>query len=323
MIHRPRRLRTTPAMRRLVRETRLHPADLIWPVFAHEDLRAPRPISTMPGVFQYDLDSLARVAEQAVTAGVGALMLFAIPSDKDATGSAAKDPDGILAKAVRRVYDVTGDELPIIADLCLDEFTDHGHCGVLDSCGTVNNDQTLLHYQQMAVVLAQSGAHILGTSGMMDGQVGAVRTALDDHGAIDTSILAYAAKYASAFYGPFREAVESTLNGDRRTYQQDPANSHESLREVALDVAEGADIVMVKPALAYLDIVHQVRESVDVPVAAYVVSGEYAMIETAAAAGMIDRRAAIMEALTSVRRAGAGLIATYWAAQVATWIGES
>jgi porphobilinogen synthase len=318
--HRPRRLRRTPAIRRLVAETRLDPAALLWPLFAREGLTEQRPIDSMPGVVQHSQDSLARAAEQAVQAGLGGVMLFGVPAERDAEGSGATDPDGILATSVRRVREVTGDDLPIIADLCLDEFTDHGHCGVLDANGTVDNDTTLQRYAQMGVVLAESGTDMVGTSGMMDGQVGAVRDALDAAGHPDTAIFAYAAKYASAFYGPFRSAVESTLTGDRRTYQQDPANLRESLREVRLDVAEGADVVMVKPALPYLDVVARVRDEVDVPVAAYVVSGELAMIEAAAATGAIDRQAAILEALTSVHRAGAGLVATYWAMEVAGWL---
>jgi porphobilinogen synthase len=314
---RPRRLRRTPAIRRLVRETHLSAADLILPVFVREGATAPIPIGSMPGVVQHSRDSLRQAVTEAAEAGVGAVMIFGVPEVRDACGDVAIAPDSILAQGVRWVKEATGDDLPVIADLCLDEFTSHGHCGVLDDQGHVDNDATLAVYQQMGLVLAEAGSDILGLSGMMDGQVGAVRAALDAAGDTDTALLAYAAKYASAMYGPFREAVESQLQGDRRSYQQDPGNSIESLREVRLDVAEGADIVMVKPALPYLDIIARVSDEVDVPVAAYVVSGEFSMVEAAAAAGMIDRDRAIHEILTSVKRAGAGIIATYWATEVA------
>jgi porphobilinogen synthase len=271
----------------------------------------------MPGVVQHTRDSLRQAVTEAAEAGVGAIMLFGVPKERDACGDAAIAPDSILAQAVRWVKEATGDDLPVIADLCLDEFTSHGHCGVLDDQGGVDNDATLAVYQQMSLVLADAGSDILGLSGMMDGQVSAVRIALDAAGQTDTALLAYAAKYASAMYGPFREAVESQLQGDRRSYQQDPGNAVEALREVRLDVAEGADIVMVKPALTYLDIIARVSDEVDVPVAAYVVSGEFSMVEAAASAGMIDRERAIHEILTSVKRAGAGMIATYWATEVA------
>jgi porphobilinogen synthase len=314
---RPRRLRRTPAIRRLVRETHLFAPDLILPVFVREGATAPIPITSMPGVVQHTRDSLRQAVTEAAEAGVGAVMLFGVPKERDACGDAAIAPDSILAQAVRWVKEATGDDLPVIADLCLDEFTSHGHCGVLDDQGGVDNDATLAVYQQMSLVLADAGSDILGLSGMMDGQVSAVRTALDAAGQTDTALLAYAAKYASAMYGPFREAVESQLQGDRRSYQQDPGNAVEALREVRLDVAEGADIVMVKPALTYLDIIARVSDEVDVPVAAYVVSGEFSMVEAAASAGMIDRERAIHEILTSVKRAGAGMIATYWATEVA------
>lgn len=314
---RPRRLRRTPAIRRLVRETHLFAPDLILPVFVREGATAPIPITSMPGVVQHTRDSLRQAVTEAAEAGVGAVMLFGVPKERDACGDAAIAPDSILAQAVRWVKEATGDDLPVIADLCLDEFTSHGHCGVLDDQGGVDNDATLAVYQQMSLVLADAGSDILGLSGMMDGQVSAVRTALDAAGHTDTALLAYAAKYASAMYGPFREAVESQLQGDRRSYQQDPGNAVEALREVRLDVAEGADIVMVKPALTYLDIIARVSDEVDVPVAAYVVSGEFSMVEAAASAGMIDRERAIHEILTSVKRAGAGMIATYWATEVA------
>ncbi|MGV1005027.1 MAG: porphobilinogen synthase [Candidatus Nanopelagicales bacterium] len=317
---RPRRLRRTAAIRRLVAETQLRPADLVLPVFVHEGLREPAAISTMPGVQAHTRDSLLAALHEAATAGVGAAMLFAVPLHRDALGTAASDPAGILNQAVNLVHAEFGADLPVIADLCLDEFTDHGHCGILAADGSVDNDATLERYAAMALTLSEAGADILGASGMMDGQIGYVRSALDQSGYSDTALLAYAAKYASAFYGPFRAAVQSTLQGDRRSYQQDWANTREAHREVRLDVAEGADIVMVKPALAYLDIVAATRAQVDVPVAAYVVSGEYAMIEAAAAAGALDRQPAILEALAGVRRAGAGIIATYWATEVAGWL---
>ncbi len=320
-LFRPRRLRQNAAVRRLVAETRLSASELILPMFVAEGITEPRPISSMPGVVQHTKESLQEAAREALDLGVGAIMLFGVPLEKDAIGSCGTDPNGILAKGVRWVREVDA-EIPIIGDLCLDEFTDHGHCGVLGKNGQVDNDATLERYADMAVVLADAGTTMVGPSGMMDGQVAAVRQALDAAGHIDTAIFAYSAKYASAFYGPFREAVQSSLKGDRRTYQQDPANVREALREVQLDVDEGADIVMVKPALAYLDVVAQVYAMTDVPVAAYVVSGEYAMIEFAAAAGTIDRDRAIVEALTGVKRAGASLIVTYWAAEVARWIGE-
>jgi porphobilinogen synthase len=317
---RPRRLRRTPALRRLVEETRIAPADLVLPVFVRDGLIEPRPISSMPGVVQHTRDTLRKAAAEAVEAGVGGIMIFGVPETaaKDETGSAGTDPDGILNAAIRDVVAEVGDAIVVMSDLCLDEFTSHGHCGVLTPGGTVDNDATLLRYAEMAVVQAEAGAHMVGPSGMMDGQVGVVRQALDAAGHIDVSILAYAAKYASAFYGPFREAVESSLDGDRRTYQQDPPNLREAIREAQLDVAEGADIVMVKPALPYLDVVAAVRSSVDVPVAAYQISGEYAMIEAAAANGWIDRDRSIVETLTSIRRAGAQIVLTYWAVEAAT-----
>jgi porphobilinogen synthase len=316
---RPRRLRTTPAMRRLVAETRLHPAELILPAFVREGATTPVPISAMPGVVQHTRDSLRKAAVEAARAGVGGIMLFGVPEDekKDAIGSPGTDPDGILQVAIRDVISEVGDELVVMSDLCLDEHTDHGHCGVLDADGRVDNDATLERYAEMGRVQAAAGAHVVGASGMMDGQVAHIRQALDGAGYQDVSILAYTAKYASAFYGPFREAVGSSLKGDRKTYQQDPANFRESMRELALDLAEGADMVMVKPALPYLDVLSKVAESVDVPVAAYQISGEYEMVEAAAANGWIDRERAIMETLTSVRRAGASMILTYWATEVA------
>ncbi|MFY1678195.1 MULTISPECIES: porphobilinogen synthase [unclassified Streptomyces] len=316
---RPRRLRSTPVMRRMVAETRLRPADLILPAFVREGVSEPVPIGSMPGVVQHTRDTLRRAAAEAVASGVSGIMLFGVPAEekKDAEGTAGTDPDGILQQALRDVRSEVGDDLLVMSDLCLDEFTDHGHCGVLDKRGGVDNDATLERYAEMARAQAEAGAHVLGPSGMMDGQVGHVRAALDRVGREDVAILAYGAKYASAFYGPFREAVGSSLSGDRRTYQQDPANAREALREVALDVAEGADMVMVKPAGPYLDILARVADAVDVPVAAYQISGEYAMIEAAAEKGWIDRDQAIMEALTGIKRAGARIILTYWATEVA------
>ncbi|MGN6302446.1 MAG: porphobilinogen synthase [Angustibacter sp.] len=315
--HRPRRLRSTPALRRLVAETRLHPADLVLPLFVREGVDEPVPLTSMPGVVQHSLTSVRAAAREAVELGIGGLMLFGVPQQRDAVGSGADDPDGILNVALREVRDEVGDQIVVMADLCLDEFTDHGHCGLVAADGTVDNDGTLERYASMALAQAEAGAHVVGLSGMMDGQVGYVRAALDDAGRSDVLVLAYAAKYASAFFGPFREAVESTLEGDRTTYQQDPGNAVEALREVRLDLDEGADIVMVKPALPYLDIVRAVAEESDVPVAAYQVSGEYAMVEVAAAAGMIDRERAIMESLRASRRAGAAVLLTYWATEVA------
>jgi porphobilinogen synthase len=285
-----------------------------------EGLVEPVPIASMPGVVQHSRDSLRKAASQAVAAGVGGLMLFGVPTTKDAVGSGGDDPDGILNLAIADVVAEVGDQAVVMADLCLDEFTDHGHCGVLAADGTVDNDATLERYEEMAVAQATAGVAVVGPSGMMDGQVGVVRAALDAAGHLDTGILAYSVKYASAFYGPFREAVSSTLQGDRRAYQQDPANGREARREVALDLAEGADLVMVKPALGYLDVLHAVAALSDVPVAANNVSGEYAMVEAAAAAGYIDREAAILEVLTSIRRAGADVVLSYWATEVAGWL---
>ncbi|MEU5283827.1 porphobilinogen synthase [Streptomyces sp. CA-278952] len=321
---RPRRLRTTPAMRRMVAETRLDPANLILPAFVREGIDAPVAISAMPGVHQHTLDTLRKAAVEAVSAGVSGIMLFGVPEDakKDARGTAGTDPDGILQAGLRAVREEVGDDLVVMSDLCLDEYTDHGHCGVLDGDGRVDNDATLERYAEMAQVQADAGAHVVGPSGMMDGQVGVVRDALDQTGYEDVSILAYTVKYSSAFYGPFREAVGSSLTGDRKTYQQDPANARESLRELALDLEEGADMVMVKPAGPYLDILAKVAESVDVPVAAYQISGEYAMIEAAAERGWIDRERAILESLTGIRRAGAQMILTYWATEAAQWLGR-
>lgn len=315
---RPRRLRSTPTVRRLVQENRLHAADLIETLFVKESLTEPAPLTSMPGVVQHTLDSLVEASRKAVDAGVGGIMLFGIPNHRDETGSQALAEDGILNRAIRAVVEAVGDQTVVMADLCLDEFTSHGHCGVLTDTGEVDNDATVELYAQMAVAQARAGVHMVGLSGMMDGQVARVREALDEEGFTNTIILAYAAKYASAFYGPFREAVDSQLSGDRRTYQQNPANGREALTEVALDVDEGADIVMVKPGMPYLDVLAEVSGAVTVPVWAYQVSGEYAMIEFAAAAGAIDRDAAIMESLTAFKRAGADAILTYWATEVAS-----
>ena len=314
---RPRRLRTTTAMRRMVAEHRPHPADLILPAFVREGISEPVAVSSMPGVVQHTRDTLRKTAVEAVEAGVGGLMLFGVPEVKDALGSQGTDPDGILQLALRDVRAEVGDELVLMSDLCLDEYTDHGHCGVLDERGRVDNDATLERYAEMALVQAEAGAHTLGPSGMMDGQIGYVRRALDEAGQTDVSLFAYTAKYTSAFYGPFREAVGSSLRGDRKTYQQDGANARESLRELALDLAEGADMVMVKPGLPYLDVLKTFSERVDVPVGVYQISGEYAMVEAAAEKGWIDRDAAIVETLTSFKRAGASLVLTYWALEAA------
>ncbi|WP_062201786.1 porphobilinogen synthase [Demequina salsinemoris] len=319
---RPRRLRTTPAMRRLVREVRPQAAQLVLPLFVHEDLSEAREITSLPGVSQLPLSDVRGVVEAAVDAGIGGVMLFAIPSVRDAEGSAACEADGILNLAIAEAVAAAGDRIVVMADLCLDEFTDHGHCGVLDAAGNVHNDATVLVYQRMALAQARAGAHVLGLSGMMDGQVAAIRDALDEDGFTEVSLLAYAAKYASAFYGPFREAVDSQLQGDRRSYQMDPANRREGALEAALDEAEGADIVMVKPALPYLDVVADVAAQSAVPVAAYHVSGEYAQIEAAAANGWIDRRASHLEALTSMVRAGADIVVTYAALDLAAWLKE-
>ncbi|MDT0531240.1 porphobilinogen synthase [Micromonospora sp. DSM 115977] len=314
---RPRRLRRNAAIRRLVSETRVDPAELVVPMFVREGLTEPRAIASLPGVLQHSRDSLRKAAAEAVQAGVGGIMLFGVPERRDATGSGGIDPNGILNVAIRDVVAEVGDATVVMSDLCLDEFTSHGHCGLLTPDGDVNNDATLEAYAEMAVAQAAAGVGVVGPSGMMDGQIAVVRRALDAAGHQDVAVLAYAVKYASAFYGPFRDAVESALEGDRRTYQQDPANLRESLREVELDVAEGADMVMVKPALPYLDVVSAVRAAVDVPVAAYQVSGEYAMVEAAAANGWIDRERVMLETLTSIRRAGAQIILTYWAVEAA------
>jgi len=318
--HRPRRLRRTAAVRRLVSETTVQPRQLVLPMFVREGATEPVQISSMPGVVQHTRDSLRKAAVEAVEAGVGGLMLFGVPQRRDAVGSGATDPDGVLNVALRDLRDELGDATVLMSDCCLDEFTDHGHCGVLAEDGTVDNDATLHRYADMAIAQADAGAHLVGPSGMMDGQVGAIRDTLDAAGHTDTGLLAYSAKYASAFYGPFREAVDSQLKGDRRTYQQDPANAREALREAELDLAEGADLVMVKPGMPYLDVLRAVAEMSRVPVASYQVSGEYAMIEAAAANGWLDRRPTVLESLTSLRRAGADVILTYWAVAAARWL---
>ena len=319
---RPRRLRSTPAMRRLVAQTSLEPRHLVLPMFVADGISEPRPISSMPGVVQHTRDSLRRAAAAAVEAGVGGLMLFGVPrdKDKDALGSCGIRPDGILNVALGDLAGDLGDSTVLMADTCLDEFTDHGHCGIVDGAGRVDNDATNAQYVKLAVAQAESGARVVGPSGMMDGQVAAIRDGLDAAGFSEVVILAYAAKFASAFYGPFREAVGSSLEGDRRTYQQDTGNAREALREITLDIDEGADIVMVKPAMAYLDVVRAAAEISSVPVAAYQVSGEYAMISAAAANGWLDRRAAASESLIAIRRAGADIVLTYWAAEAAGWL---
>ena len=318
---RPRRLRATPAMRGLTTETRVDPRDLILPMFVREGLDAPQPIGSMPGVKQHTLDSLRSAVADAAAAGIGGVMLFGIPAVRDAQGSAADDPAGILNVATAAVRAEAGDALVVQTDLCLDEFTDHGHCGVLTADGAaVDNDATLDRYRAMAVAQAEAGSALLGLSGMMDGQVAAVREALDEAGRPDTALLAYSAKYASAFYGPFREAVDSQLTGDRKGYQMDPANRREGLREAELDVLEGADVVMVKPAMSYLDVLADVAAVSPVPVWAYQVSGEAAMIEAAAQNGWIDRRRAIEESVLGIKRAGADAILTYFATELAGWL---
>jgi porphobilinogen synthase len=320
--HRPRRLRSTPAMRRLVAQTSLEPRHLVLPMFVADGIDEPRAIASMPGVVQHTRESLRKAAAAAVTAGVGGLMLFGVPrhEDKDASGSVGVAEDGILNVALRDLSADLGDATVLMADTCLDEFTDHGHCGVLDAAGRVDNDATNARYVELAVAQADSGTHVVGPSGMMDGQVAAIRDGLDAAGHTDVLILAYAAKFASGFYGPFREAVSSSLQGDRRTYQQEPGNAREALHEIELDIDEGADIVMVKPAMSYLDVVRTAADVSPVPVAAYQVSGEYAMISAAAANGWIDLRTVALETLTGIRRAGADIVLTYWAADVAAWL---
>ncbi|MDP9465698.1 MAG: porphobilinogen synthase [Actinomycetota bacterium] len=323
-VARPRRLRRTPALRRLVADVRVRPADLVLPVFVKEGIAEPHPIGSMPGVVQHTRDSLKKAAHEAAQAGIGGLILFGVPEVKDARGSGADDPGGIVQLALADVTAEVGDELVVLTDLCLDEYTDHGHCGLLTDTGEVDNDATLDRYAAAAVAQAQAGTHVVAPSGMMDGQVAAIRTALDGAGFSSLPVLAYSAKYASAFYGPFREAAECAPQfGDRSAYQQDAGRSaDEGVREALLDVAEGADAVMVKPAGPYLDVLRAVAEAVDVPVAAYQVSGEYAMVEAAAAQGWVDRKRIILEQLTGIRRAGAGMVLTYWATEAAAWLDE-
>ncbi len=324
-IIRPRRLRGTPALRRLVSETRVNAADLILPMFVREGSGDPVPISSMPGVVQHTLESFPAALEDAAASGIGGVMLFGVPEHKDARGSGAVDPNGILNLATEVAVKTVGDALVVQTDLCLDEFTDHGHCGVLapstrSGAVVIDNDATLEVYREMALAQANAGSAMLGLSGMMDGQVSAVRDVLDTNGFSDTAVLAYSAKYASAFYGPFRDAVQSSLQGNRRSYQLDPANRREGLREAELDIEEGADVVMVKPAMSYLDVLADVAAASPVPVWAYQVSGEYSMIEAAAANGWIDRDRAIYESVLGIRRAGADAVLTYFAVELANRI---
>jgi len=314
-----RRLRRSPALRRLVAETRLGVDDLVAPLFVREGIDEPRPVPSLPGVVQHTRHSLVVEAKRLVSLGIPAVVLFGVPERRDARGSGASDPDGIVPVALRELRAAVGDDLVLVSDLCLDEYTDHGHCGLLDRRGEVDNDATLERYAEVALAQADAGADLVAPSGMMDGQVGAIRSALDSAGHQRVGILAYAAKYASALYGPFRDAVEVEIagGGDRRGYQQDPRNRREALAEVRLDIAEGADVVMVKPALAYLDVIAAVREAVEVPVAAYHVSGEYAMLVAAAERGWLDRRAVALEHLGAIVRAGADFVLTYLAAEVA------
>ncbi|HEY0937454.1 MAG TPA: porphobilinogen synthase [Trebonia sp.] len=319
---RMRRLRGTKALRAMVSETALRPAELVLPVFIKEGLAEPQPISSMPGVRQHTRDSLRKAAAEAAGAGVGGIIVFGVPAAKDDRGSAADAADGISQVALADIRAEVGDDLVIMADSCLCEYTDHGHCGIVTPAGSVDNDSTLDRYASVAVAQARAGAHVIAPSGMMDGQVGVIRRALDGAGFPGIPVCAYSAKYASAFYGPFREAAEGAPKfGDRATHQQNPANALEALREVELDLAEGADMVMVKPALSYLDVIRRIADTAPVPVAAYQVSGEYAMIEAAAANGWVDRDKAITETLTAIRRAGASVILTYWATEVAQRLG--
>lgn len=322
MIHRPRRLRTTAAMRTLVADVALSPSDLMLPLFVREGINAPREIDGMPSVLQHTEESFLEVLDNAIEAGIVSVMFFAIPELRDDHGSQACAPDGILTRVIKAARAHVGDRLVLVADLCLDEFTDHGHCGVLDDRGQVDNDATLTHYISMGVALAEAGADLLGTSGMMDGQVGAIRAGLDSHGFVHTGILAYAAKYASNFYSPFRNAVESQLEGNRDTYQQDYRRKKEGREELLMDLEEGADMVMVKPALAYMDVLSQAAQLSDKPVATYIVSGEYSMVEAAAAAGVVSREATILELLYGLKRAGADIICTYWALEFAQKLRE-
>jgi len=320
---RPRRLRRTPALRRLSRETRLSPSGLVHPLFVREGVAAPVPIASLPGHRQETVDSAASAVEGALEAGVSAVLLFGLPGRKDATGSEAWNDEGIVQVTLRSLRRRFGDDCVLLADCCLDEYTDHGHCGVLREDGSVDNDRTLELYARVAVSQARAGADVIAPSGMMDGQVGAIRTALDEAGFAETSILAYSAKYASVMYGPFREAADcAPRSGDRRGYQMDVGNAREAVREALLDVGEGADMVMVKPALTCLDVIGRVRAAVEVPLAAYHVSGEYAMIAHAARAGAFDERAAALEALGAIHRAGADIIISYHALEAARWLRE-
>ena len=316
---RPRRLRTSPAMRRLTAETRLGVDDLIAPLFVRQDIAEPQPISSLPGVMQHTRESLRKEVHELALLGIPGIILFGVPARKDDEGSEAWNPTGIVQLALQDLRADMGNDLVLMADTCLDEYTSHGHCGLLDEHGNVLNDITLELYARAAVAQANAGAHVIAPSGMMDGQVGAIRTALDAAGHVDASILAYSAKYASAFYGPFRDAVDCKIigGGDRKGYQQDYRNAREAMEEVRADIEQGADMVMVKPAMSYLDILSRVRAEVDVPVAAYHVSGEYAMIKAAAANGWIDGEAIALEQLTAIKRAGADIILTYLAREVA------
>lgn len=321
-VQRPRRLRSTAALRALVQETHISPKQLIYPAFVRDGISEPVAISALPGQYQHTLDSLRRLAVECAEAGIGGIDLFGVPreEDKDECGSQAWAEDGILNRGLQILREELGDELVICADTCLDEFTSHGHCGLVRPDGSVDNDATLPCYVREAIAQAQAGAHMVSPSGMMDGQVAAIRKGLDEAGLTDTVIMAYSAKYASAFFSPFREAVGCSLHGDRKTYQQDPANAREGVREALLDVDEGADIVMVKPAGSYLDVVQAVAETVSVPVAAYQVSGEYAMVEAAALQGWLDRQRVVLESVTGIVRAGADIVLTYWAPEIATWL---
>jgi porphobilinogen synthase len=319
--HRPRRLRRTPALRSLVRETRVHPDDLVMPLFAKEGIDEPAPIPSMPGQMQHTLESLRKEAVATADAGVRAFMLFGIPERKDAEGSEAWNPEGIGQLAIAALRAEFGDDVVVMSDLCLDEYTDHGHCGVVTEAGEVDNDATLDRYRRIAVAQAEAGTHLVGPSGMMDGQVAAIRDALEAAEAADVGIIAYAAKFASAFYGPFRDAAECAPRfGDRTGYQQDPANAHEALREIQADIDEGADIVMVKPAVPYLDVIAAAKDATGFPLAAYHVSGEYAMVKAAAGNGWLDERRTVLETLTSIRRAGADIVLTYHARDAAGWL---
>jgi porphobilinogen synthase len=319
--HRPRRMRAREALRRMVRETDLSPRNFVAPLFVKEGITEPAPISSMPGHVQHTLESLRKEAVDVASSGVRNFVLFGVPANKDAEGTESHNPDGIAQLALQALKEELGDDAVVVADLCLDEYTDHGHCGVLTDAGEVDNDRTLEIYRRIAVAQAEAGADMVGPSGMMDGQVAAIREALDEAGHASVGIMAYAAKFASGFYGPFREAAECTPQfGDRRGYQMDPANIEEAVREVEVDIDEGADIVMVKPALSYLDVIRAAKEATGFPMAAYNVSGEYAMVKAAAERGWIDGRTITLEILTSIRRAGADLILTYHAKEAADWL---